>query len=105
MKTQSWSIPITVKSLLNRRVPKRGNNILETESIRRSSSNYEISHYLVNNLKNINLSAIYHSLIAVSQPKIFLLEISLSGGWQRPLHSLDWANTRDYDASGSLQNS
>lgn len=89
---------------LTEEFPSVENNMSETESIRRSSGNYEISHYLVNNLKIINMSAIYHSLTAVSQAKI-LLEISLSGGWQRPLHWLDWANTRDHDASGSLQNS
>lgn len=49
--------------------------------------------------------SVYLSLIAVSQAKIPLLEISLSGGWQRPLHWLDWADTRDHDTSGSLQNS
>lgn len=90
---------------LTEEFPSVENNMSETESIRRSSGNYEISHYLVNNLKIINMFAIYHSLTAVSQAKILLLEISLSGGWQRPLHWLDWANTRDHDASGSLQNS
>lgn len=89
---------------LTEEFPSVENNMLETKSIRRSSGNYEISHYVVNNLKIINMSAIYHSLTAVSQAKI-LLEISLSGGWQRPLHWLDWANTRDHDAPGSLQNS